>query len=722
MAFEIADRVKERVFVIGTGNVQVGSAAPTGFQNFPTVMTVDGPPTWYCIADSFSGAWEVGEASLLAGDKLGRTPEGVLASSNADALVNFPGNVCDVFQTVPASQVVGVATFAQTSFIAAGATTAADLYSRFGDMPNAARDFALPLDGTSDCGTIISAAASALALRGTNYLIVPNPGVQLTLATPIVLPSGFNLRFTGNPMLRLTAANARAMSLIGKSGIQVDGRVTVDGTGITFVNTNSVLLISGCSDVEMFDWRIQSTPKEWQIINSSSYVALRRFKSFNGGNAGGTIQNSHDWLIEDFEATGQASFGVFVDGTAAGLNYNGRIVRPKSLQSGRELVGIRWACDRIDVFDPHSENSGDNAISMTGTNCRVLGGYLGNSARDALAIFGANNSAIGIRIRNAGTNLAAHYVGVRVESNYGGVAENAIVEGCEITDDTGSVTMYASMYLGIGYITWAPGVSVASLSPSDSSSGFCRNVGNIYSTTAPPTTLTGAGPAPTHTSGTVSDGNVLWTFVNTIDPGFTNVQASAWVSNMRWQTGRSGGNPLVDVTTSGASRLFTDMRVKTNNFLLDSSGMTISGLLPIKKSSTAWVTATDYIYADTRVSTNNRSYRVTNVGGHSSVAPSHTTIGQIVTGADGIAWLALDAGPSYNQALANTNRMQFGSYGVEATSDPSIIMPRWVDFGAPNGKVTASPGAQYTQIDGAPGAISWFKESGVMTTTGWVAK
>lgn len=107
MTLVVFDRVKERVFVVGVGAVQVGSAAPTGFQNFPAVMTVDGPTSWICIADTFSGAWEVSVSGLIAGDMLERVAENVLSSSSGPGvLVNFPGNVCDVFMTVPAAQIL----------------------------------------------------------------------------------------------------------------------------------------------------------------------------------------------------------------------------------------------------------------------------------------------------------------------------------------------------------------------------------------------------------------------------------------------------------------------------------------------------------------------------------------------------------------------------------------------------------------------------------------
>jgi hypothetical protein len=102
MTFIVADRVKERVFVVGTGDVSLSGVAVAGFQAFDAVLTT-GDTTWYTIAQSLSGSWEVGLGTLLAGNKIGRTEENVLSSSNGNHLVDFPAGLADVFMTMPAA-------------------------------------------------------------------------------------------------------------------------------------------------------------------------------------------------------------------------------------------------------------------------------------------------------------------------------------------------------------------------------------------------------------------------------------------------------------------------------------------------------------------------------------------------------------------------------------------------------------------------------------------
>jgi hypothetical protein len=102
MALVLKDRVKETTTTTGTGTVTLAGAA-AGFQSF--VVIGDGNQTFYAIADSASGAWEVGVGTYTAsGTTLSRTT--VVSSSNAGSLVNFGAGSKDVFVTYPSSRAV----------------------------------------------------------------------------------------------------------------------------------------------------------------------------------------------------------------------------------------------------------------------------------------------------------------------------------------------------------------------------------------------------------------------------------------------------------------------------------------------------------------------------------------------------------------------------------------------------------------------------------------
>lgn len=105
MAFKLFDRVQETSTSTGTGNFTL-SGAVTGFKTFASRYSTS-DTLHYAIheVDSSgapSGAWEVGLGTYSAANTLTRTT--VLASSNADAAVNFASGNKRVFVTMTALQ------------------------------------------------------------------------------------------------------------------------------------------------------------------------------------------------------------------------------------------------------------------------------------------------------------------------------------------------------------------------------------------------------------------------------------------------------------------------------------------------------------------------------------------------------------------------------------------------------------------------------------------
>jgi hypothetical protein len=102
MALILADRVKETTTTTGTGTVTLLGAS-TGFQSFAVIGNAN--TTYYTIAGQGTSEWEVGIGTYTSsGTTLARTT--VLASSNANAAVNFSAGTKDVFVTYPAGKSV----------------------------------------------------------------------------------------------------------------------------------------------------------------------------------------------------------------------------------------------------------------------------------------------------------------------------------------------------------------------------------------------------------------------------------------------------------------------------------------------------------------------------------------------------------------------------------------------------------------------------------------
>jgi hypothetical protein len=93
-----ADRVKETSETTGTGDVTLEGAV-VQFLAFSDRFEV-GQQLFYAIVEQTGSDWEVGQGYLSGATTLVR--ERVLASTNADALVNFGAGTKDVFSTIPA--------------------------------------------------------------------------------------------------------------------------------------------------------------------------------------------------------------------------------------------------------------------------------------------------------------------------------------------------------------------------------------------------------------------------------------------------------------------------------------------------------------------------------------------------------------------------------------------------------------------------------------------
>jgi hypothetical protein len=95
-----ADRVKDTTTTTGTGSVTLSNSAPTGFRTFGSVCA-NNDTTLYAIVHQSAAEWEVGYGTYSTTEPaLARTT--VIASSNADAAVNFSAGTKDVFINSPA--------------------------------------------------------------------------------------------------------------------------------------------------------------------------------------------------------------------------------------------------------------------------------------------------------------------------------------------------------------------------------------------------------------------------------------------------------------------------------------------------------------------------------------------------------------------------------------------------------------------------------------------
>lgn len=106
-----ADRVREASTSTGTGAFTLGGA-PTGFQTFAAAFGAAALLVPYAIvavngSGQPTGDWEVGLGTLSGSTTLDRT--NVLASSAGGSAVAFAAGSKDVFVTIPAATIAGLA-------------------------------------------------------------------------------------------------------------------------------------------------------------------------------------------------------------------------------------------------------------------------------------------------------------------------------------------------------------------------------------------------------------------------------------------------------------------------------------------------------------------------------------------------------------------------------------------------------------------------------------
>ena len=97
------DRVRGTTLTTGTGPLTI-LAAPTGFQGFSSITS--GQQVYYCA--KLNADWEVGIGTVTIGADTILARNTVLGSSNAGALVNFPGGTKEVYTVIPAAVAQGI--------------------------------------------------------------------------------------------------------------------------------------------------------------------------------------------------------------------------------------------------------------------------------------------------------------------------------------------------------------------------------------------------------------------------------------------------------------------------------------------------------------------------------------------------------------------------------------------------------------------------------------
>ena len=200
---KLADRVQETSATTGTGTFSLAGAA-TGFRSFNSAFT-NGDIVFYAAQDTGSN-WEVGYGTVGTAT-LTRT---VIESSNANALVSFPGPTTTVFCTAPALSLPADQTSNSGKYLTTNGTTTSWGTVSAGltlsnDTTTSTNIYPLFASATSGTATTVYTGNANLLYKPSTgelqaqELIAANGLVvnSATVATSYSIPSGNNAMSAG---------------------------------------------------------------------------------------------------------------------------------------------------------------------------------------------------------------------------------------------------------------------------------------------------------------------------------------------------------------------------------------------------------------------------------------------------------------------------------------------------------------------------------------------
>lgn len=364
-------------------------------------------------------------------------------------------------------------------------------------------------NGTTDDAAAINAAmvTASNAGGGTVYL---DPGKTYRINSRLDCLS--NVKVVGDGTTILHADQSFRAASVTNGGFE----------GITFqgLGAGSSGLVQACTGFQVIGCKFEDQPSFAISITSTSTKCRVAFCEFNDGlstalTLTGTGVTGNEILFNSFN--NNVGFGIWLTGGA----YQNLVEGNRTYLNGLELVGITYDSYRNRIIGNHAEGTGDNGISVTGPYNVLAGNVTKGNAFHGLCLYGSRNVVSGHHSMNNGT-AGAGYAGIAFTTAFGGCAQLNSITGAYLDDDQGTATQAHCLKFNSGaYSAWGSGQTI-------SAAGTYRvNANKLYRSTNTGTT---GVTAPTHTSGTVSDGAVSWLYLDTFfsssnEPGGNELSA-----------------------------------------------------------------------------------------------------------------------------------------------------------------------------------------------------
>ena len=474
MALVVKDRVKESSTTSGTGTLTLAGAVP-GFQAFSAALS-DGDTTYYAIAESSTGAWEVGLGTWATGSStLARTT--VLSSSNSGSAINLSGSGADVFITQPAEKAAyfdGSGDLAlnqdPTSALQAATKQYVDSIAAAGihyhDPVRVEREGNLTAaynNGTNGVGATLTNSGTQAALVIDGVTLNSADRVLVYEQTDQTQNGIYTVTNTGSPSTNWVLTRATDADSYGPSDPDSLGQGDAffvqegaAGAGETYVMNTVGTITFGTTNITFTQF------SSAQIYSAGDGLTLTGVTFAAGAGTGVTV-NANDIAIgQDVGTSADVTFNTVsanLTGNVTG-SVTGNASTASALQTARNIA-LTGAVTGSTSFD----GSGNVSITTTATSdpTITLGGDLSGSATltnlgnaTLTATINANSVALG-------TDTTGNYVGSGATSG-NGISGSVSSEGGTFTvtsnatnANTGSTLVFrdASGNFSAGTITAA---------------------------------------------------------------------------------------------------------------------------------------------------------------------------------------------------------------------------------------------------------------------------
>lgn len=341
---------------------------------------------------------------------------------------------------------------------------------------------------------------------------------------------------------KLISAGGGGTLLVPAGTYRIDSTVNL-GTDVTIVSNRDAIIELGTNGITMFrgqnlfrvviDGLLFRNPSSHATGNAISLETTDRsfvkncdFNSMPSSNNGTVrlLSCAWNWVYDNwfFGCLGNAMCDIGTGGTnntfsgnsisngggfgiyVAGTSQRCKIINNQCITNTLELVGIAVGSNYCIVSNNTAEGCGDNGISVTSNYNTIIGNICRNNDLTGIFMYGSFNTCTGnLCLRNG--QAAATSAGIAVQPAFGGSGQNNTIVGNTVDDDQSVPTQNNSVrILASSYAQWASGESITA-------GNYRFNGIRIYQATTSGTT---GATAPTHSSGTASDGGVTWSYVN----------------------------------------------------------------------------------------------------------------------------------------------------------------------------------------------------------------